>query len=299
MTIGDRSPRPSSPLAFTTPNDAPRRIQGNVRRALPQGGVLSVILLRRPVGGSPLNPAPHRAREDLPGGRSSQSTHARGPGSRPHAARRRVDTAVSRRSNRWIEGGLLDTLADEGIGCIAFSPLAQGLLTSAVPQRRAGRIPSDAERRLRPVLARRGHRRSVPRGPRPHLHAPAPDAGPGGHRLGSASTRVVTSALLGASSVEQLDQNLDALDRVDFGADELAAIDEFAVDRGSTSGNSPGSPADVAVAQLAPLEVGVSASRRPRGQGGENTVKTTGCRPGPTLGRWPPPHHLRRRTPTR
>ena len=42
----------------------------------------------------------------------------------------------------------------------------------------------------------------------------------------------VTSALLGASSVEQLDQNLDALDRVDFGADELAAIDEFAVDRG-------------------------------------------------------------------
>ena len=42
----------------------------------------------------------------------------------------------------------------------------------------------------------------------------------------------MTSALLGASSVEQLDQNLDALDRVDFGADELAAIDEFAVDRG-------------------------------------------------------------------
>ena len=89
------------------------------------------------------------------------------------------------------------------------------------------------------------------------------------------------SALLGANSAERLDQNLDALDRVDFGADELAAIDEFAVDRGSTSGNSPGSPADVAVDQPAPLEVRVWRARRPHGQGGQSTAKTTGCPPWP------------------
>ena len=74
----------------------------------------------------------------------------------------------------------------------------------------------------------------------------------------------VTSALLGASSVEQLDQNLDALDRVDFGADEPAAIDEFAVDRGIDLWEQSRLAADVAVAELAPLEVGVSASRATR-----------------------------------
>ena len=110
----------------------------------------------------------------------------------------------------------------------------------------------------------------------------------------------VTSALLGASGVEQLDQNLDALDRVDFGADELAAIDEFAVDRGIDLWNSPGSPADVAVAWLAPLEVGVSASRAtPRPGGREHRPRPPVAGPGPTLGTWRTPHHRRHRTPTR
>jgi L-glyceraldehyde 3-phosphate reductase len=132
--------------------------------------------------------------------------------------------------NRWIEPDLLDALADEGMGAIAFSPLAQGLLTDryldGVPaDSRAAREGSfsqnllsssnlDNARGLREIA--RGRGQTLPqmalawtlRDPR------------------------VTSALVGASSVAQLDDNLEALDRLDFTPEELKEIDRFAVEGG-------------------------------------------------------------------
>jgi L-glyceraldehyde 3-phosphate reductase len=154
--------------------------------------------------------------------------------------------------NRWIEGGgsgagergsgegeagggeagesLLDTVGELGLGLIAFSPLAQGLLTSkylnGVPGgSRATKAPSWREgflneevlgrvRALNAVAASRGQTLAqlaiawVLRDPR------------------------VTSALVGASSVAQLEDNLAALTRLDFTAEELAEIDAHAVDAG-------------------------------------------------------------------
>ena len=133
--------------------------------------------------------------------------------------------------NRWIETeGLLDTLEDVGAGCIAFSPLAQGMLTGkyldGVPEgSRASQDKSlstallteevlDHVRALNDIAQRRGQSLAqmalawALRDPR------------------------VTSVLIGASSVGQLEQNVGALERLDFSDDELAAIDEHAVDSG-------------------------------------------------------------------
>jgi L-glyceraldehyde 3-phosphate reductase len=130
--------------------------------------------------------------------------------------------------NRWIETDLLDVLEQEGVGCIAFSPLAQGMLTDkyldGVPERsRAaeGRfLTSDmlTEERL-------GHVRA--------LHEIAAARGQALSQMAIAwvlRDPRVTSALVGARSVEQLEQNLAALDRLDFSADELETIDRHAVD---------------------------------------------------------------------
>jgi L-glyceraldehyde 3-phosphate reductase len=132
--------------------------------------------------------------------------------------------------NRWIEDRLLDVLETEGVGCIGFSALAQGLLTDryldGVPEgsraSRAGSLASDMlskqnldhVRALRAIAAERGQRVSqlalawALRDPR------------------------VTSVLIGASSVAQLEENVAALDNLDFSAEELEAIDEHAVDTG-------------------------------------------------------------------
>ena len=132
--------------------------------------------------------------------------------------------------NRWVETDLLDVLAEEGIGAIAFSPLAQGLLTD----RYLGGVPADSRagrdayfspeliteenlvrvRALREIAARRDQTLAqmaiawV-------LRQPA-----------------VTSALVGARTLEQLDQNLDAVQRLDFSPDELAEVDRYAVEGG-------------------------------------------------------------------
>ncbi|HEY1824503.1 MAG TPA: L-glyceraldehyde 3-phosphate reductase [Acidimicrobiales bacterium] len=132
--------------------------------------------------------------------------------------------------NRWIETKLLDVLDDEGVGCIAFSPLAQGLLTdrylNGVPEgSRASRNDSLDMSMLSEVNL--GHVRS--------LNNLAQRRGQSLAQMAIAwvlRDPRVTSALLGASSVEQLDHNLDALDNLDFNADELAAIDQFAVEGG-------------------------------------------------------------------
>lgn len=126
--------------------------------------------------------------------------------------------------NRWIEDGLLDVLGDDGIGCIAFTPLAQGLLTNkylgGIPEGsriakphtyiKADQITEDKVakvRKLNDIAGARGQSLAqmalawVLRDPR------------------------VTSALIGASKVEQIDENVAALNNLAFSAEELAAID--------------------------------------------------------------------------
>jgi L-glyceraldehyde 3-phosphate reductase len=132
--------------------------------------------------------------------------------------------------NRWIEPELLDTLAELGAGCIAFSPLAQGMLTD----RYLGGIPEGSRasqgtslstdmlseenlsriRALNEVAKRRGQSLA---------------------QLAIAwvlRDERVTSALIGASSVAQLEANLSAVDGPPFADEELAEIDRYAVDAG-------------------------------------------------------------------
>jgi L-glyceraldehyde 3-phosphate reductase len=130
--------------------------------------------------------------------------------------------------NRWIEGGLLDVLGDEGIGCIAFSPLAQGMLTDRYldgvpPGSRASRGDS-----LTPDMLAEDALAKV-RG----LNEIAAGRGQTLAQMALAWTlrdARVTSALVGASSLAQLEANVAAAGRLDFSADELAAIDRFATD---------------------------------------------------------------------
>jgi L-glyceraldehyde 3-phosphate reductase len=132
--------------------------------------------------------------------------------------------------NRWIEGGLLDVLEHEGIGCIAFSPLAQGVLTGKY----LGGVPSGSRASVdgslstdqlsEPILA--------------HVRALAGIAEARGQSLAQLALSWalrdprVTSVLIGASSVAQLEENLAAAGRSDFTEEELAAIDRDAVDAG-------------------------------------------------------------------
>jgi L-glyceraldehyde 3-phosphate reductase len=132
--------------------------------------------------------------------------------------------------NRWIEPDLLDTLEREGVGCIVFSPLAQGMLSDkylkGIPEgSRASRdgslsprlITDEALEKIRAldeIAQRRGQSLAqlalawTLRDPR------------------------VTSTLVGVSSLEQLDANLAALDNLDLGEDELTEIDRYATDSG-------------------------------------------------------------------
>ena len=128
--------------------------------------------------------------------------------------------------NRWVEDGLLNLLENEGVGCIAFSPLAQGLLTDKYlngipPGSRAGR-PSGA---LQPdavtpeVLSRVSA-----------LNRLAAERGQTLAQMAIAwllKDRRVTSVLVGASRVEQLEENLRALDSAPFSEDELQRIQDI------------------------------------------------------------------------
>ncbi len=132
--------------------------------------------------------------------------------------------------NRWIEGGLLDVLGREGVGCIAFSPLAQGVLTGkylgGVPAgSRASQDGSLSAGQLAgPVLA--------------HVRALNQIAQARGQSLAQLALSWalrdprVTSVLIGASSVAQLEENLGAAAHTSFTDDELAAIDADAVESG-------------------------------------------------------------------
>jgi L-glyceraldehyde 3-phosphate reductase len=132
--------------------------------------------------------------------------------------------------NRWVEDGLLDAAADEGMGVIAFSPLGQGMLTEKYLKGIPGdsRASDDATLEtaflteanlerisgLNDIAARRGQSLAqmaiawV-------LHDPR-----------------VTTALVGASRWSQIDNSLGALENLDFSDEEITEIDEFAVEGG-------------------------------------------------------------------
>jgi L-glyceraldehyde 3-phosphate reductase len=132
--------------------------------------------------------------------------------------------------NRWIEDELLDVLGELGVGCIGFSPLAQGMLSDrylhGIPEGSRAARPSPLSpdmitdealakiRALNEIAARRGQSLAqmalawTLRDPR------------------------VTSTLAGASSVAQLEENVAALERLDFSPEELAEIDSYATDSG-------------------------------------------------------------------
>ncbi|MEV7965751.1 L-glyceraldehyde 3-phosphate reductase [Sphaerisporangium sp. NPDC088356] len=126
--------------------------------------------------------------------------------------------------DRWVEDGLLDVLEEEGVGCIPFSPLAQGVLTN----RYLKGVPEDSraakERFLRPsqittdILQRVRSLNEI--------------AGSRGQSLAQMALAWVlrdsriTSVLIGASSVKQLEDNIAAVDKLGFSSDELAAIEK-------------------------------------------------------------------------
>ena len=132
--------------------------------------------------------------------------------------------------NRWIEDRLLDVLDAEGVGCIAFSVLAQGLLTDkylqGIPQgSRASRDGSLTREMLNDENLARIRA----------LNAIAVARGQSLAQMAIAwalRDPRVTSVLIGASSVVQLEQNVTALEALELTADEIAAIDRYAVDGG-------------------------------------------------------------------
>jgi L-glyceraldehyde 3-phosphate reductase len=130
--------------------------------------------------------------------------------------------------NRWIEGGLLDVLGAEGIGCICFSPLAQGLLTD----RYLDGIP-EGSRASRPGSLSRDQLTEGTLAKVRGLNELAARRGQTLAQLAIAwalrDTRM-TSTVLGASSVAQLEQNVAALERLGFDSDELAEIDRYATE---------------------------------------------------------------------
>ena len=135
--------------------------------------------------------------------------------------------------NRWVEDGdpsLLDVLGEEGIGCIAFSPLAQGMLTD----RYLDGIPEDSRaaqgKSLDPSLLTDEALAHIRR-----LNEIAQARGQSLAQLALAwvlRDERVTSVLIGASSVKQLDDNLAVLDNLEISQAELDAIEQDAVDSG-------------------------------------------------------------------
>jgi L-glyceraldehyde 3-phosphate reductase len=141
--------------------------------------------------------------------------------------------------NRWIEGGLLDVLGREGVGCIAFSPLAQGLLTD----RYLDGIPAGS----RATQGKSLDTGMLNEQNLAHVRALKELAQGRGQSVAQLALAWalrdprVTSVLIGASSVRQLDENVAALKHLDFTAEELAQIDQFAVEGGIDLWRGPAS----------------------------------------------------------
>ena len=132
--------------------------------------------------------------------------------------------------NRWIEHGLLDTLEELGVGCIAFSPLAQGLLTNKY----LSGVPEDAR------AAKNGSfsKDFLTADNVEHIRALNQVAQQRGQTLAQMAIAWVlrdsrlTSALIGARTVGQLEDSLGAIGNLAFSEDELARIDHVATDAG-------------------------------------------------------------------
>lgn len=129
--------------------------------------------------------------------------------------------------NRWIEEDLLETLGGAGIGCIVFSPLAQGMLTekylNGVPEdsRRGKGTPSFRDHFLVAETLEKIH----------HLNEIAKARGQTLAQMAIAwvlRNPVITSALIGASKISQIEENIAALDNLVFSEEELAEIDRWA-----------------------------------------------------------------------
>jgi L-glyceraldehyde 3-phosphate reductase len=141
--------------------------------------------------------------------------------------------------NRWIEKGLLDTLAAEGMGCITFTALAQGLLTDKY----LGGIPQDS-RINRPGGASlsTAHLSDANLAKVRALNEIAKERGQSLAQMALAwvlRDARVTSTLIGASSAAQIRENVAALDKLEFSSDELAAIDRHAQEGGVDLWRSP------------------------------------------------------------
>ncbi len=126
--------------------------------------------------------------------------------------------------NRWVEDGLLETLSNQGMGCVAFSPLAQGLLTNRYLQgipsgsraaKMHGFLKADAVREKLPAIEK--------------LHTMASRRGQTLSQMALAwvlRRPEVTAALIGASSVAQLEENVKCLDQLQFTDEELVSFDK-------------------------------------------------------------------------
>jgi L-glyceraldehyde 3-phosphate reductase len=131
--------------------------------------------------------------------------------------------------NRWIERGLLDEVEEQGMGCIVFSPLAQGLLTD----RYLDGVPEDSRAARSESTLPGDH---LDEATLTHVRALNGIAQKRGQKLAQLALQWalrderVTSAVVGASSVEQLDTNLDALQGPPLTDEELGEIDQNAVD---------------------------------------------------------------------
>jgi L-glyceraldehyde 3-phosphate reductase len=133
--------------------------------------------------------------------------------------------------DRWIEGGLLDVLGSEGIGCIAFSPLAQGVLTGKY----LGGVPAGSRASQDGTLSAD----DISEQRLAHVRALGQVAAARGQSLAQLALSWVlrdprvTSALIGASSVAQLEENLAAAGHTSFTPEELASIDTLAAGAGA------------------------------------------------------------------
>jgi L-glyceraldehyde 3-phosphate reductase len=125
--------------------------------------------------------------------------------------------------DRWVEDGLLDVLEEEGVGCIPFSPLAQGLLTN----RYLNGIP-EGSRATREVFLKKADVDAA-HGKILKLNKIAEKRGQSLAQMALAwiiKDKRITSVLIGASSVKQLDDNVEMLKNCQFTADELKDIEE-------------------------------------------------------------------------
>ncbi len=127
---------------------------------------------------------------------------------------------------RWVEGGLLDVLEEKGVGCIAFSPLAQGLLTDkyikGIPENSRASNPN-GHLRMDEITAEKTHKII-------QLNTIAQRRNQSLAQMALAwllKDSRVTSVLIGASSVKQLNNNIDSLNNLDFSLEELSQIENI------------------------------------------------------------------------